>query len=50
MDDKIKTPRGTFRFRFDSLEQAEAEGFTLWFTHEGTHIVGDGTLAFAVRN
>lgn len=47
--DTIKTPRGTFRVRFESLEQAKKEGFNFWFTFEGWQIVGNGTLAVAVR-
>lgn len=45
----IKTPRGTFKIAFESLVEAEAHGYTLWFTHNEVPIVTDGTRAFAVR-
>lgn len=49
MEDSIKTPRGTFPVRFDSMEEAEAAGYHLWFSEEGVKIVGNGINAAAVR-
>ena len=47
----VKTPRGVFRIKFDSIEAAKEAGFHAWFTHtDGTVIVGDGSYAYAVRN
>jgi hypothetical protein len=57
-DEYIETPRGTFRFGFNSMEEAHAEGYSLWFQHDnGVCIVGGGprlwngsnSLAVAVR-
>ena len=45
----IKTPRGIFRFAFHTMEDANAAGCHLWFTHNGICIVGNGTEAYAVR-
>ena len=38
----IETPRGTFRFEFESEEEARAAGYGLWFEHEGVKIFGGG--------
>ena len=45
----VKTPRGTFKVRFESLEHAKKEGFSFWFTHGCWQIVGNGTSAYAVE-
>lgn len=49
-DERILTPRGTFRMVFSSLKEAEEVSFHPWFWHDGFQIVSDGTLAFAVRS
>lgn len=49
MEDSIKTPRGTFPVRFDSVEEAEAAGYHLWFSEKDVKIVGNGINAAAVR-
>jgi hypothetical protein len=45
---RVKTPRGTFLVLYETEEEARAEGFGLWFTHNGVPIYGDGTVAGAV--
>ena len=53
----IKTPRGSFRYAFDTYEEARAEGWGLCFQHnhnDGTDkpytlIVGKDNCAVAVR-
>ena len=45
----LKTPRGVFRYRFGSLEEAREAGFTLWFMHGAIAIVTNARDAFAVR-
>lgn len=49
MEEHIKTPRGTFPVRLDSMEEAEAAGYHLWFSEEGVKIVNNGMNAAAVR-
>lgn len=44
----VKTPRGTFKVRFESLEHAKKEGFNFWFAHGCWQIVGNGASAYAV--
>jgi hypothetical protein len=46
-----KTPRGVFPYRFDSLNEAQEAGFTLWFIERslGFAVVTDNTSAYAVR-
>lgn len=47
----VRTPRGNFKIRFETIEEAISEGFYQWFTSDDGHeIVGDGQSAFAVRN
>jgi hypothetical protein len=46
--DRISTPRGSFKIKFKSMTEASANGFYLWFEHDGYAIVGDGTHAYAV--
>jgi hypothetical protein len=56
-DEYLETPRGKFRFGFNSMEEARAEGYGLWFQHDNVCIVGGGprlwngsaSLAVAVR-
>jgi hypothetical protein len=51
------TPRGLFRFGFNSEKEARAAGYVHWFTHDGVKIFGGGprtlmggaSLAVAVR-
>ncbi|MDR2075608.1 MAG: hypothetical protein LBP61_01550 [Desulfovibrio sp.] len=46
----VKTPRGTFPVRFDSLDEAFAAGYKFWFRHnDGTIIVEDRYRACGVR-
>jgi hypothetical protein len=53
----LETPRGMFRYGFDSEEEARAAGYGHWFTHDGVKIFGGGprtptggsSLAVAVR-
>ena len=47
--ESIKTPRGTFRVKFTSMQEANDNGYYLYFEHEGYAIVANGTLAFAVK-
>jgi hypothetical protein len=55
--ERIQTPRGTFRFAFESEEEAHAAGFGFWFEHDGVKIFaggpplpnGSNSLACAVR-
>lgn len=49
MDKRITTPRGSFKIKFRSMEEANSNGFYLWFTHDGYVIVGDGIHAYAVE-
>lgn len=49
MEEHIKTPRGTFMIRFESMAEAEAAGYFLWFREGDVEIVGNGMSAAAVR-
>jgi hypothetical protein len=49
MDERIKTPRGSFKIGFDSMKEANESGYYLWFEHDGYKIVGNGTRACAIR-
>ena len=31
--EKLKIPRGTFRFGFQTIQEARSQGWGLWFTH-----------------
>jgi hypothetical protein len=43
------TPRGTFPFGFEFREDALAAGYSLWFSHNGIEIYGNGDSARAIR-
>lgn len=53
----LKTPRGSFRYAFETLEEAKADGWGLWFQHNHedgadrpyTTIVTKDNCAVAVR-
>ncbi|MDR0826835.1 MAG: hypothetical protein LBN33_03010 [Desulfovibrio sp.] len=53
--DKLRTPRGTLSFKFQTLDEANEAGFSVWFSHptdaERTdyfYIVNNGTEGYAV--
>lgn len=49
VEKRIQTPRGNFKVKFNSIEEANKDGYYLWFEHEGYLIVANGTKAFAVN-